>query len=125
MFKALDMNRDGSLDFKEVMALYYVIKREDLSVEDVCFSTKIKVTPTNICLTVSWITLLLLEAKRKMAMDTRMPPPLPEEPKKKSTWLLRLLESAIGVAVGAEGATVAGSTAAADLAAEGDSCSIM
>ncbi|XP_028059083.1 uncharacterized protein LOC114262867 [Camellia sinensis] len=69
----------------------------------------------------------LLEAKRKMAMDTTMPPPLSEEPKKKSTWLLRLLESAIGVAVvaGAEGATVAGATAAADLAAEGDSCSIM
>ncbi|CAL5337351.1 unnamed protein product [Camellia sinensis] len=154
MFKALDMNRDGSLDFKEVMALYYVIKsgrpfcggcgkfisgmffscsicfdNEDdkFCVCPKCFSNENK-SYTHKHLPDRFLdNFALLEAKRKMAMDTRMPPPLPEGPKKKSTWLLRLLESAIGVAVvaGAEGATVAGATAAADLAAEGDSCSIM
>ncbi|CAL5337352.1 unnamed protein product [Camellia sinensis] len=154
MFKALDVNHDGSLDFKEVMALYYVIKsgrpfcggcgkfipgmffscsicfdNEDdkFCVCPKCFSNENK-SYTHKHMPGHFLdNFALLEAKRKMAMDTRKPPPSPEEPKKKSTWLLRLLESAIGAAAvaGAEVAAVSGAAAAADLAAEGDSCSIM
>ncbi|XP_028094446.1 uncharacterized protein LOC114294511 [Camellia sinensis] len=102
MFKALDVNHDGSLDFKEVMALYYVIKsgrpfcggcgkfipgmffscsicfdNEDdtFSVCPMCFSNGNK----------SYIhqhkpihfldNFALLEAKRKVAMATRKAPP--------------------------------------------------
>ncbi|XP_028071621.1 uncharacterized protein LOC114273987 [Camellia sinensis] len=108
MFNALDVNHDGSLDFKEVMALYYVIKsgrpfcggcgkfipgmffsfRYVLTMKMTSsafapsvLAMKIKVTPTNICPGHFLDNFALLEAKRKMTMDTRKPPPSPEEPK--------------------------------------------
>ncbi|KAL7220022.1 hypothetical protein ACSBR2_012979 [Camellia fascicularis] len=108
MFKALDMNRDGSLDFKEVMGLYYVIKsgrpfcggcgkfipgmffscsicfdNEDdkFCVCPKCFSNENK-SYTHKHMPDRFLDNFgLLEAKRKMAMDTRKPHPLPEEPK--------------------------------------------
>ncbi|CAL5395163.1 unnamed protein product [Camellia sinensis] len=155
MFKLLDVNRDGSLDFKEVVALYYVIKsgrpfcggcgkfipgmffsclicfdNEDdkFCVCPKCFTNENKSYNHKHMPDHFLDNFALLEAKRKMAIDTRKPPAPLEEPKKKSTLLLRLLESEIGAAVvaGAEAVAVSGAAAAADLAAAAaDSCSIM
>ncbi|KAI8010037.1 hypothetical protein LOK49_LG06G02580 [Camellia lanceoleosa] len=156
MFKLLDVNRDGSLDFKEVVALYYVIKsgrpfcrgcgkfipgmffsclicfdNEDdkFCVCPKCFTNENKSYNHKHMPDHFLDNFTLLEAKRKMAIDTRKPPPPPlEEPKKKSTLLLRLLESEIGATVVARAEAVAdsGAAAAADFAAAAaDSCSIM
>ncbi|THG13713.1 hypothetical protein TEA_004212 [Camellia sinensis var. sinensis] len=148
VFNALDVNGNGSLDFMEVMALYYIIKsgrpfcggcgnfipgmffscsicfdNEDdtFSVCPMCFSNGNK----------SYIhqhkpihfldNFALLEAKRKVAMATRKAPP-PKDHKKEWMWRVTLLESGlnmIGGAVGNAAGAIGGAMAMAG------SCNIM
>ncbi|KAI8010036.1 hypothetical protein LOK49_LG06G02581 [Camellia lanceoleosa] len=100
MFNALDVNGDGSLDLKEMMALYYVIK----SGRPFCGGC----------------------VKRTMAMAARKPPPAPEEPKKKSG-LLRLFESQTMRKVFGAAAVASTEVAVATGAAvvDPDNCSIL
>ncbi|KAL7220021.1 hypothetical protein ACSBR2_012978 [Camellia fascicularis] len=152
MFKALDVNGDGSLDLKEMMALYYVIKsgrpfcggcgkfipgmfftclycfdNEDdkFCICPKCFSNENynhKHMPDHFL-----DNFALLEVKRTMAMADRKPPPPQEEPKKKSG-LLRLFESqtmrkVFGAA--AVASTEVAVTTSAAVVADPDNCSIL
>ncbi|KAL7220027.1 hypothetical protein ACSBR2_012983 [Camellia fascicularis] len=129
VFNALDVNGNGSREFMEVMALYYIIKsgrpfyggcgnfipgmffscsicfdNEDdtFSVCPMCFSNGNKGYIHQHKPIHFLDNFALLEARRKMAMATRKAPP-PKDRKKEWMWRVTLLKSGLNMIGGAVG----------------------